>query len=95
MLADENQPPVPLTHASSRALDLAAVGLAAQLADGLDEQEHPAHAGVAAESPPPSVLVGSAPPTRIFPSSTNAPPSPLPQNPRASNESSTIGVNAS
>ena len=41
-----------------------------------------------ADRPPPSVLVGSAPPTRSLPSSTNAPPSPLPQNPSASSDSS-------
>ena len=47
VLADENQPPVPFTHASLRVLDLAAVRLAAELARRLDEQEHAAHAGVA------------------------------------------------
>ena len=51
--------------------------------------------GWQAESPPPSVLVGSAPPTRSLPSSTNGPPSPFLQNPRPSRVRITIGVKAS
>ena len=47
VLAEENQPPVPFTHASLRVLDLTAVRLAAQLPCRLHEQEHAAHAGVA------------------------------------------------
>ena len=47
VLADENQPPVPLTQHSLRVLDLAAVRLAAELAGRLHEQEHAAHAGMA------------------------------------------------
>ena len=59
VLADENQPPVPFTHASSRVLDLAAVRLAAELARRFDEQEHAAHAGVAVRQPA-AVGVGRA-----------------------------------
>ena len=47
------------------------------------------------ESPPPSVLVGSAPPTRSVPPSTNAPPSPFLQKPSPSKVSSTVRVNES
>ena len=47
------------------------------------------------ERPPPSVLVGNAPPTRIVPSSTNGPPSPFLQKPRPSSVRSTMGVKAS
>ena len=47
VLADENQPPVPLTQHSLAFSTWRPVGLAAQLPDGLHEQEHAAHAGVA------------------------------------------------
>ncbi len=47
VLADENQPPVPFTQPSVGVFDLAGVGLAAELADGLHEQEHAPHAGMA------------------------------------------------
>ncbi len=47
VLADENQPPVPLTHASWAFSTWRPCGLAPQLTGRLDEQEHAAHAGMA------------------------------------------------
>ena len=84
VLADENQPPVPFTHASLRVLDLAAVRLAAELRGRLDEQEHAAHAGVAVRQAA-AVGVGRAARRRArsLPSSTNGPPSPGLQKPSA------------
>jgi hypothetical protein len=41
------------------------------------------------------VFVGSAPPTRSLPSSTNDPPSPFVQNPSPSRVTSTVDVNES
>ena len=47
------------------------------------------------ERPPPSGFTGSAPPSRMRPSLTNAPPSPTLQKPRFSSVASTVIVNES
>ncbi len=47
VLADENQPPVPFTHASCAFSTWRPCGLAPELTGRFDEQEHAAHARVA------------------------------------------------
>ena len=93
---DENQPPVPLTQRDLGVGDLAAVGLAAQLLDRLDEQEHAAHAGVAGRQPA-AVGVGRqrAADAQLAVLDERRRPRPCSQKPSASSVSSTIDVNAS
>ena len=94
--AELNQPPVPFTQAIRGAGHLTVAGLATQLLDGFDHEEHSPHARVTGRQ---SAAVGvrrqRAADRAALPSSTNGPPSPLPQKPSASSESSTIDVNAS
>ena len=90
MPLEQNQPPVPQTHASSASAHLAFAGLAAQLPDRLDEQEQPAHARVAGRQPAAVGVGRQGPAERSRPSSTNAPPSPLAQKPRSSSVTSVM-----
>jgi hypothetical protein len=91
----ESQPPEPIASATSQSGHLRDAGLPAQLPHRLDQQEDPAHAGWQLESPPPSVLSGSFPPRRRWPSATNAPPSPFLQKPASSSSTSTVIVKLS
>lgn len=74
-----------MREAAVAAVDLAVLaGFAAELAYRLDQQEQPAHTGVAGGQPAPvGVDRQGAVPQQAAPS-TNAPPSPFAQNPRSS-----------
>src|SRR5512132_980277 len=94
VLADENQPPVPFTHARCASATCRPATSPRSCRTASTRRKMPRIPGWQAERPPPSVLVGSEPSMRMVPPSTNGPPSPCLQKPSASRLSSTIGVKA-
>src|SRR2546422_2693345 len=95
VLAALNHPPVPLTHASRAPSTCRGPHSPRSCLTASTSRNIPRMPGWHDDRPPPSVLVGRAPPTRSFPSSTNGPPSPFLQNPSPSRVMSTIDVKAS
>src|SRR6266498_3128870 len=81
VLADENQPPVPFTHASWASATCRPAASPRSCRTASTSRKMPRIPGWHAERPPPSVFVGSDPSTRMVPPSTNGPPSPFLQKP--------------
>lgn len=71
-------------------MHLAVAGLAAQLPDGLDDEENAESAGVRVGQAAPDVMAGSFPPGLKWPCANISPPAPFAQKPRSS--SCRIGV---
>ncbi len=78
-----------------RVRHLPVAGLTAELSDRFDEQEDAERARVGVRQPAAGGLRRLRAPGPRRPSATNAPPSPLAQNPRSSSASSTVMVNES
>ena len=95
MPAAVNQPLVPFTQARLASGTWRAPHSPRSCLTASMSRNIPRMPGWQADRPPPSVLVGSAPPTRSLPSSTKEPPSPFSQKPSPSRVRITIGVKAS
>ena len=85
-------PPVPWTSAISASGTCAAPRSPRSCFVASMTRKMPRMPGWFDDSPPPSVLTGSAPPRPMRPSAQNAPPSPGLQKPSASSVASTVMV---
>src|SRR5207302_3862420 len=80
----ESTPPQPCATATSAPATCRAPHSPRSCRVASTRRNMPYWPGCVYDSPPPFVFIGSAPPGPSLPSSTNAPPSPLAQNPRSS-----------
>src|SRR5439155_4471621 len=88
-------PPVPWTRASRQSRTWRSPHSPRSCLTASMTRKIPRIPGWFDERPPPSVLMGSAPPSWSRPPSTNRPPSPFLQKPRSSSVTSTVIVNES
>src|SRR5207247_4308405 len=88
-------PPVPCTSATRPSFTWRSPHSPRSCLTASMTRKIPRMPGWFAERPPPSVLIGRAPPSWRRPPSTNRPPSPFLQKPRSSSVMSTVIVNES
>src|SRR5439155_8266337 len=88
-------PPVPCTSATRESFTWRLPPSPRSCLTGLTTGKMPRIPGWLDESPPPSGLIGSSPPSAMRPPETKAPPCPFLQKPRSSSVTSTVMVNES